>query len=83
MIYAISICFKRTRNALNLGVVRFRSMRSERVNLRSLKGTWFPRKRSFFCDGEKNSVGGVKIHSAGQGNLNPLSNSGGLQDTFS
>ena len=83
MIYAISTCFERTRNALNNGVVRLQGMRFERVNLKSLKGTLFPRKQSFFRDGEKNSVSGVKIHSTGQGNLHPLSNSGGLQDTFS
>ena len=83
MIYVISTCFKRIRKAANSGDVRFRSMRADRVNLKSLKGTSFPREQSADCDGEQSSVSGVKIHSAGQGNLNPLSNSGGLQDTFS
>ena len=48
-----------------------------------LKGAISPNLQETFCDGEEASVCGVKIHSAGQGNLNPLSNSGGLQDTFS
>ena len=48
-----------------------------------LNGVKSPNDQRTFCDGEEASVCGMKIHSAGQGNLNPLSNSGGLQDTFS
>ena len=49
----------------------------------NLKRALLPNERDLDCDGSAVPSRGREVYSTGQGNLNPLSNSGGLQDTFS
>ena len=83
MIYAMPPCREMRREPFNNGVPCIPAVEADFANHTNLKGTSFPIERGTFRDGEKNPVRGKLIHSTGQGNLHPLSNSGGLQDTFS